>query len=183
MKKIIASCILFVIGWKIVGLREYPKKCVIIFAPHTSNWDFFFGKCYAYILGVKPNYLVKNELSFWPLSIFIKYNGGIPVDRYSSNSLVSQLSERIIKSDKMMLTLSPEGTRKKVSKWRTGFYHIAKEANVPLVLAFLDFKKKEMGCYKIIYSLTNFDDNMKEIEMFYRGVQGKYSSEYNKKIF
>ena len=133
MKRIFAKLILKFLGWRITGNNIFPKKCVIVVAPHTSNWDFIYGKCYAYALGIQPKYLVKSELYFWPISWFINHNGGIPVDRTQSTSLVDQLSLKIKNEDEFMLTLSPEGTRSKVDKWRTGFYYVAKKANIPMM--------------------------------------------------
>lgn len=183
MKKIFAKFILKLLGWKITGDNFFPKKCVIIFAPHTSNWDFILGKCYAYIIGIQPKYLVKNELYFWPISLFIKNNGGIPVDRSKSNSLVDQLSSMIKKEDKFMLTLSPEGTRSKVDKWKTGFYYVAKKADVPLVLAFIDFKNKILGSNKIIYDLENFQTVINDIQDYYKNCNGKYPNQFNQVIY
>ena len=183
MKKIIAKLLLFVSGWKVVGIKKYPKKCIVIAAPHTSNWDFFFGKLYAYVLGIRPKYLVKDELAFFPLNYIIRFNGGIPVDRSSSNNLVLEISNLISKSNQFILGLSPEGTRSKVLKWRTGFYYIAKTSNIPIVLTFIDFKKKEIGCYKILYDLSDFDFNMQLIEDYYKRFTAKYPDKYNLTIF
>jgi len=183
MKRIFAKLILKFLGWKIIGNNTFPKKCVIIVAPHTSNWDFIYGKCYAYTLGIQPKYLVKSELYFWPISWFINHNGGIPVDRTKSSSLVDQLSLKIKNEDEFMLTLSPEGTRSKVDKWKTGFYYVAKKANIPIVLAFIDFKNKCLGSDKIIYDLENFQKVMTDIQDYYKNCNGKYPNQFNQVIY
>ena len=88
MKKILSKFIFKIMGWKVVGNSTYPDKCLVIAAPHTSNWDFLIGRCYAYIIGVTPKYLIKSELYFWPLSILIRWNGGIPVYRKTAKNAV-----------------------------------------------------------------------------------------------
>ena len=89
MKKLFSKLVFKILGWKIVGSIPEIKKCVVISAPHTSNWDFLIGRCFAYILDIKPRYLVKRELYIWPLSILIKLNGGIPVYRKTAkNTLI-----------------------------------------------------------------------------------------------
>ena len=183
MKRIFAKLILKFLGWRITGNNIFPKKCVIVVAPHTSNWDFMYGKCYAYAVGIQPKYLVKSELYFWPISWFINHNGGIPVDRTKSSSLVDQLSLKIKKEDEFMLTLSPEGTRSKVDKWKTGFYYVAKKANIPIVLAFIDFKNKCLGSNKIIYDLENFQKVMVDIQDYYKNCNGKYPNQFNQVIY
>ena len=131
-------------GWKIIGNTPNITKYIVISAPHTSNWDFLIGRCFAYIRGIKPKYLIKSELYIWPLSILIRWNGGVPVYRKTAKDMVNQVVDRLNKTDEMILGIAPEGTRAKVEKWKTGFYYIAQEAKIPIVLLYMDYTKKEI---------------------------------------
>jgi len=182
MKKIFAKIIFFVLGWKVFGPQKYPKKCVIIGAPHTSNWDFFVGRCYGYIVGISPSYLIKSSLFVPILGFLIRLNGGIPVYRDSRNNMVDQLVERFIKNDSFMLGLSPEGTRSRVDKWKTGFYHIAHKANVPIVLVGLDFKYKKIGVVNTILPSGDLKKDMLFIQDQFKNYSGKIPNNFNPKI-
>ena len=98
-------------GWQAIGTFDYPKKCVIIAAPHTSNWDFLIGRCYGYISGINPKYLIKSSFFVPVLGALFKWNGGIPVYRNSRNNLVDQIVERFHSSETFRLGIAPEGTR------------------------------------------------------------------------
>ena len=173
MKRICSIIIFRLMGWKIVGAHTYPDKCLIVSAPHTSNWDFLIGRCYAYIIGVQPKYLIKSELYFWPLSILIKWNGGIPVYRKTAKNTVDQVVERLKAADNLILGIAPEGTRKKVVKWKTGFYFIAQKADVPIVLMCMDYAKKEIGFLDVLYPSGDLQKDMEMIQEYYKDKVGK----------
>ena len=179
ISKIIFNCL----GWKIVGDYNFPKKCVLIAVPHTSNWDFFYARLYSYIVKIQPKYLAKKELFFPFISHLIKLNGGIPVDRSKNNNLVDFLSEKIINSKAIILSLSPEGTRKKVDKWKTGFYYIAQKANVPIVIVGINYKKKEIGIIDKLYTTNNFKQDMKSIQKQLTNISGKIERNFNHIIY
>ena len=145
MKKIISKIIFWLIGWQVIGTSDYPKKCIVIVAPHTSNWDFFIGRCYGYILGVTPKYLIKSELFVPILGTLFKWNGGIPVNRKSQHNVVDQIVSRFSNTDELILGIAPEGTRKRVKRWKTGFYHIARNSNIPILLMAIDYETKKVG--------------------------------------
>ena len=168
----ISKIIFSYLGWRTIGDNDFPKKCVLIAVPHTSNWDFFYARLYSYIVKIQPKYLAKKELFVPFISYLIKLNGGIPVDRSKKNKLVDFLSKKIIDSKTIILSLSPEGTRKKVDKWKTGFYYIAKKANVPIVSVSMDAKKKEVIFSKPFYPTENIDKDFAHLRKFYRGVVG-----------
>ena len=148
MMKILSKIIFWLMGWKAIGTFDYPKKCIVVAAPHTSNWDFLIGRCYGYISGVTPKYLIKNSFFIPLLGTLVKWNGGIPVYRDSKHNLVDQIVERFNGSDNFRLGIAPEGTRARVEKWKTGFYHIAIKAKVPILFVKLDYKNKEIGIFK-----------------------------------
>jgi|TARA_B100001964_G_C14180716_1_gene576089 1-acyl-sn-glycerol-3-phosphate acyltransferase len=169
-------------GWKIIGNTPNITKYIVISAPHTSNWDFLIGRCFAYIRGIKPKYLIKSELYIWPLSILIRWNGGVPVYRKTAKDMVNQVVDRLNKTDEMILGIAPEGTRAKVEKWKTGFYYIAQEAKIPIVLLYMDYTKKEIGYFDVFWPSGNLQNDLNIIQNFYQEVQGKYPEKYNPNI-
>ncbi len=170
-------------GWKIIGNTPNITKYIVISAPHTSNWDFLIGRCFAYIRGIKPKYLIKSELYIWPLSILIRWNGGVPVYRKTAKDMVNQVVDRLNKTDEMILGIAPEGTRAKVEKWKTGFYYIAQEAKIPIVLLYMDYTKKEIGYFDVFWPSGNLQNDLNIIQNFYQEVQGKYPEKYNPNIY
>ena len=183
MKKLISKIIFQIIGWKVVGKLNYPDKCLVIAAPHTSNWDFFIGRCYAYIIGVVPKYLIKSELFLPILRSLIKWNGGIPVYRHSKNNVVDQITEIYNSTDKFILGISPEGTRRRVERWRTGFYHIAVKSEVPILLIKMDYEKKEIGIINEFHASGDIDKDLLFIQNQFKNIKGKIPKNYNPKIF
>lgn len=169
-------------GWKIIGSMKYPKRCVIIAAPHTSNWDFLIGRCYAYILRISPKYLMKSELFLPIIGILFRFNGAIPVCREDKHNVVEIISD-LFKNENFILGIAPEGTRKRVDKWKTGFYHIANNAQVPIVLVKIDYNLKEIGIVNNIFPSGNLEKDMLEIQKNFEHVVGKVPNNYNPKIF
>ena len=166
-------------GWEVIGKTEYPKRCVVVVAPHTSNWDFFIGRLYGHSIGIKPKYLIKSELFLPILSALFRWDGGIPIYRYSNNNNVNQITKRFNDSDELILVITPEGTRSKVAKWKMGFYHIANSANVPILLLALDFGEKKIG---VINELTCTGDIKKDIGFIqdqFKGIKGKIPTNYS----
>ena len=170
-------------GWKVVGSIPKIKKYIAISAPHTSNWDFLIGRCFAYISNLQPKYLIKSELYFWPLSILIKWNGGIPVYRKTAKNTVDQVVERLKTADNLILGIAPEGTRKKVAKWKTGFYFIAQKADVPIVLMCMDYAKKEIGFLDVLYPSGDLQKDMEMIQEYYKDKVGKNPELFNPIIY
>ena len=182
MKRLLSKLLFKLNGWKVVGIETYPAKCLIISAPHTSNWDFFIGRCYAYIIGVQPKYLIKGELFLPVLSALLRWNGGIPVYRKVNKNVVDQLCTMFSEDSELNLGITPEGTRAWVKKWKTGFYHIAIEANVPILLLKMDYDRKEVGIICEFMPSGDFEKDMLFIEDKYKDVKGKIPEYYNPKI-
>ena len=183
MKRLLSKLIFKINGWKIIGVSKYPKKCLVVAAPHTYNWDFFIGRCYAYIIGIQPKYLTKSELFLPILGAIIKWNGGIPVYRKAKHNVVGQVVEMINSSNDIIIGIAPEGTRNKVKKWKTGFYHIAVKANVPILLVKIDYKIKEVGTICDFMPCGDFEKDMLFIEEKFTNVTGKIPEYYNPKIY
>ena len=160
-------------GWRVDGALPETRKFVFIAAPHTSNWDLPFMLAAAYILGLQISWLGKHTLFQGPFGWFMKALGGIPVDRTSPHGLVRQVADRFQQADTLILAIPPEGTRKKVEYWKSGFYHIARSAQVPICLSFLDFGRKVAGLGPLIMPTGNVRADMDQVRAFYRDIRGK----------
>ena len=169
-------CVLYlrVTGWRKVGDVPDPPKYVVIIAPHTSNWDFPILVALAFALRVSACWMGKASLFRWPFGVFFRWLGGIPIDRSAAHNVVDQCVRRFDESDKMVLGLTPEGTRKKVEFWKTGFYHIARGAHVPIALAFVDYERKVGGFGPVIVPTGDLAADMAPIRTFFGGVVAKY---------
>jgi len=170
-----ASFILYTgLGWKLDGdFPREPKKYVVIAAPHTSWLDFPISILARMSSGIMINFVGKKSLFKWPFGYFFKILGGTPVDRSKTNNLVDAIVEIFHKKEVFRLALSPEGTRKKVTDWKTGFYYISKGANVPIVMATLDFENKKLKISEPYYTTDNKDKDFAFIKGFYLNVKGK----------
>lgn len=166
-----------ILGWKIEGNTNFSKdsinKAVIIAAPHTSWHDFYIGVLLRKITGVKTNFIGKKELFKWPLGYYFRAMGGKPVDRDAKSNMVDQIVSLFKAENEFRLTLAPEGTRKKVESWKTGFYYIAKEANVPIIMFTLDFEHKRNVVSEPFYPTDDIEKDFEYIRNFYKGVLGK----------
>lgn len=177
--KSFARILLFVSGWRLEGEVPDLKKCVIIGAPHTSNWDLFFGLLYKMYYGLNIQFLMKKELFSFPFGIFFNWLGGIPVNRGKKNNLVETLYEKFTQKENFYLALAPEGTRNKVKQWKRGFYHIAKKANVPIVLGYMDYGRKVVGVGPVFNIGNDIEKDMAEIQEFYLSIQAKFPEHYS----
>ncbi len=167
-------------GWEIVGeIPEHIKKCVILAAPHTSNWDFVIGRLGYYVLGVPVKFLIKKESFQNPFGGLLKRMGGIPVDRGRSSNLVEQIARTFHKESQLNVVITPEGTRKLVKSWKKGFYYIALKADVPIVFGFLDYAKKEVGFGPYLIPSGSFDKDFEVITEFYRQKTAKFPENFN----
>ena len=154
-------------GWRVVGEVPQFPKAVFIAAPHTSNWDGFWLLAARAVLSVKARFLAKHTLFWWPLGPILSAMGAMPIDRSDPGLTVAQLVEAFGREQQLFLALAPEGTRKWQPYWKTGFYRIAEEAGVPIVLAFIDYGKKEMGIGITLYPQDRVHD-IALIRDFYR---------------
>lgn len=157
----IGRSILGLLGWRIEGPIPAEPKLVIIVAPHTSAWDFVIGLAAKLALRIDSFYLAKDTLFRWPLSILLRRTGGLPVDRSGSHNLVEEMAARFSERDRMLLTLAPEGTRRHVESWKTGFYRIAEAAGVPILPIAFDYGGKAIAFGE---PLTPSGDPSAEIE-------------------
>ncbi|MRI00292.1 acyltransferase [Kriegella sp. EG-1] len=168
------------LGWSLVGTFPKIDKCVVIVAPHTSNLDFFMGLLIRRVLNEEFNFVGKSSLFKWPYGWYFRWMGGMPVDRSRNNNFVTACADLIQKVDKIHLTLAPEGTRKKVKKWKTGFYYIAKEAKVPIVLVAFDYGKKQIKISEAYYTSNNINGDFETYVAFYKNTAGLRSNRFAK---
>lgn len=161
-------------GWQVEGTAPFPRKFIVIAAPHTSNWDFLFFLGAADGLNLDLSFMGKKSLFRWPFARAMKDMGGVPVDRSSSQNYVQQMIEEFGKRAEFMLTIAPEGTRNKVDQWKTGFYHIAVGAKVPLVCGMMDYKRKVVGLGPTIWPTGDYDKDMVEVIRYYSSVTPKH---------
>ncbi len=176
--KTFSGKILKILGWKIVG--EFPdvKKSITIFAPHTAHIDAIHGKLGFAELGIKYLFLSKKELFFFPMNLVMKKFGSIAVRGVKDKNAIYQIVDLLDNADELNIIISPEGWIKKVTKWNKGFYYMASKANVPIVVTYLDYKKKEMGIKGVIYDIQDFNSVMKQINIMYKGVSGKRPEQF-----
>lgn len=164
--------------WKCEGRVPEEQKYIVLAGPHTSNWDFPYMIACASILRADPYWMGKKAIFFFPFGWFFKWMGGISIDRDKSNSLVDQMVEIFSSTDKLCVLIPPEGTRKRREKWKSGFYHIAQQAKIPLVLGYLDYEKK-VGAFGELYWVTgDYDADMKYIQEFYATKVARYPEEF-----
>ena len=170
--RFLANLILRMFGWRVEGKLPDIPKYILIGAPHTSNWDFVLFLGIVFHLNVNVKFMGKAELFRNPFAWFFYWCGGIPVDRSKSQGLVEQMVDACEKSSEFILVIAPEGTRHYVSEWKMGFYHIAKNAGIPIVMAKVDGKKKSVRVGQIFYLTENMDADIKVIKGFFEGMAG-----------
>ncbi|MEW4924563.1 1-acyl-sn-glycerol-3-phosphate acyltransferase [Algibacter sp. 2305UL17-15] len=178
MRQWLARFIYFkLLGWQVGGdykiLQNDIKKAVLIAAPHTSWHDFYIGVLVRAVLGVSVNFIGKKELFVFPFGYFFRALGGRPIDRQNKQNKVQAIAKLFDENETFKIALAPEGTRKKVEKWRTGFYFIAKEAKVPIVMFTLDFENKKNTFSKPFYPTDDIEADFKYMRNFFKDVKGK----------
>ena len=173
MLRVLAKSILRLCRWETVGEVPDIDKAVFIAAPHTSNWDAVWLLVYKVAIDVDVRFFGKHTLFWWPLGSVLRAFGAIPVDRRDASSIVPQLIGAFDKSDQLFLALSPEGTRKWKPYWKTGFFRIAHAANVPIVLAFIDYKNKQMGIGPTLPTQSSLEEALIAIRDFYAPFVGR----------
>ena len=169
-----ATFSLFILRWKTKGKIPDIKKFVIIAAPHSSNWDFIFFLLIIFKFKISVHWMGKHTMFKWPFKWLLKRLGGIPIDRSGKGNVVQSMAEAFEKSKKLIITIAPSGTREKGMIWKTGFYHIACQAKVPIVCGFIDYKQKIIGIGPVFTPSGDIDVDMTSIKAFYSDFSGKY---------
>lgn len=166
-------------GWKVAGDTPSVDKYMLIAAPHTSNWDFPVMVAASLVRRAEVSWVGKDSLFKGMLGPIARWFAGIPIDRSTSNDVVGQIVERYQTEDKMVVIICPEGTRRRVGSWKTGFYHIARLAEVPVVLGFADYPSKTVGFGPAYIPTGDVERDMAEIQAFYRDYRGKRADRFN----
>ena len=183
MLKAISKLLFWIKGWQVKGgVPEDLKKAVIIAAPHTSYWDFVYARAAFFIMGLPVKITVKKEVVSAPVIGWIARKfGAIGIDRAPKNSslkrrpsMVDAMVDLINEREQLIMMVTPEGTRKYVPRWKTGFYRVAQEANVPIILGYLDYKNKYAGVGPVFYPTGDYKADLPEIMGFYKDKQGKF---------
>jgi 1-acyl-sn-glycerol-3-phosphate acyltransferase len=179
-------CIMYLSGWKVVrnGHEVLPEKCVVVAAPHTSNFDFPIARSAFEILRMPVRFTIKKEWLGFPLGWLMRSLGAIGIDRNPEGgenkfSQVEAMANLFREHEKLAVLVTPEGSRSLRTEWKTGFYHVARLASVPMVLGYLDYQKKEAGIGKIIYPGEDMEKDMKEIMEFYKGINARFPEKFS----
>lgn len=161
-------------GWKIAGTMPNQHKFVLIAAPHTSNWDLPLMLSVALHFRARLHWMGKDSLFKGPFGWTMKALGGLPIDRSKKNDVVAQMVAQYTARKQLIIAIPPEGTRGKVNQWKTGFYHIAHGAGVPIVCGFLDYPNKTGGVSLNFMPSGDYDTDMQPVRAFYATVSGKF---------
>lgn len=186
MFKNLAEKALKLMGWETDNhWPENLSQCVMIAAPHTSNWDALYARLALKALGVNVRLTIKDSYMQFPLGPFVRAMGGIGIDRRPKQageprpSMVQVMTDLFKHHPELVMLVTPEGTRARQEQWKTGFYYVAVNAGVPIALAYMDYEQKKAGVGKIIHPTGNFEEDMAEIMDFYAGIQAKFPKEFS----
>ena len=174
--KTLSGIILKILGWKTNGKFPNIKKSIVIFAPHTSYFDALYGKLYFMNTGVNYKFITKEEYFKFPLKYFLKAFGSIPA--YKNKAYINQIVEVFSANNELHIILSPEGQLDKTAHWKKGFYYMSTKANIPIVVGYIDYKKKEMGIKGVVRDTSDMKKTMKEINNMYKNVNAKYPENF-----
>lgn len=172
--------ILRMAGWKVsVTVPDMPR-CIYCVAPHTSNWDFILGELAIHSVGRTAGFLMKKSWFFWPLGPIFRSIGGVPVDRSPvAPSLVDALTERYRNSEVLRLAITPEGTRSRTARWHSGFLRIAYGADVPVVLAVIDYSTKDIFIHDVFHPTGDIQADMRAVKAYFAPYKGKFPEKFS----
>lgn len=174
----VGRAVLSALGWREEGSVPDAPRFVLLAAPHTTWWDLPISLGVGYVMDLEIVWVGKHTLFEGPFGGFMRWLGGVPVDRRASHNYVEQIADLIRSRDRIMLMIAPEGTRKANAKWKSGFYWIASKAEVPIVCAFLDYKRKRGGLGPVITPTGDIRADMERVRGFYATVTAKYPTDF-----
>jgi 1-acyl-sn-glycerol-3-phosphate acyltransferase len=166
--------LMWLTGWRVEGKVPDEKKCVFVVAPHTSNWDVIIAILVTFVLRMRSYWMAKHTIFVPPLSWLLRAYGAVPINRSKSHSVVDQVVAEFNARDTMLIAVATEGTRKYTEYWKSGFYHIALKAKVPIAFGFVDYKRKVAGIGGIMYPTGNVKEDMDKIRAFYEQITPRH---------
>ena len=172
--QILAKTILRLVSWKLEVTLPPDPKFVLVGAPHTSTLDLFYTLLMTHATGIQLHWIGKDSLFRWPLGGLMRWLGGIPVNRRSSNNFVQQIVDLYNQSERLIIAIAPEGTRGKADYWKTGFYYIALGAGVPIALGFIDYHERVVGIGPCLYPTGDIQTDFVKLNEFYSNVTGRH---------
>jgi 1-acyl-sn-glycerol-3-phosphate acyltransferase len=173
--------VLAAFGWRIEGALPDRPKLVAAVAPHTSNWDFVFAAAAMLALGIRASWLGKNSLFRWPFGLLLRWLGGLPVDRRNAHGTVEALIDEFASHEQLVLGIAPEGTRRRVKRWKTGFYRVALGAQVPIVVVSLDYRKRAVGLGDVLTPSGDMEADFARMQVIYDSVLPKNPEQYQRR--
>ncbi|MDB9805335.1 lysophospholipid acyltransferase family protein [Porticoccaceae bacterium] len=177
--RVLSKIILKIIRWRVDGsLPTDQKKYVLIVAPHTSNWDFFLFVLTVSVLGLQPSVLIKDTIFIGPLGWFLRYCGAIPVNRRQAGSLVTYISGIYAEREEFVLIITPEGTRSPNANWKRGFHHVARAAEVPILVVYVDSAVRTIGIEGLMEPSEDVDGDIQKLKTFFDGKKGLKPGNY-----
>ncbi len=177
--RVISRVMLKIIRWRVIGaLPEGQRKYVLIVAPHTSNWDFILFIFAVSVLRLQPSVLIKSTLFVGPLGWFLRYCGAIPVNRTQANSLVDYIAGIYAERDEFVLIITPEGTRSANPNWKRGFHHVARKAEVPVLIVYVDSAIRTIGIEGLMDPSDDVDADIRQLKQFYDSKGGLKPENY-----
>ncbi|MDB9969272.1 lysophospholipid acyltransferase family protein [Porticoccaceae bacterium] len=177
--RVLSKIILKIIRWRVDGsLPTDQKKYVLIVAPHTSNWDFFLFVLTVSVLGLQPSVLIKDTIFIGPLGWFLRYCGAIPVNRRQAGSLVTYISGIYAEREEFVLIITPEGTRSPNANWKRGFHHVARVAEVPILVVYVDSAVRTIGIEGLMEPSEDVDGDIQKLKTFFDGKKGLKPGNY-----
>jgi 1-acyl-sn-glycerol-3-phosphate acyltransferase len=169
----IGLTVLNILGWEVVGTLPKKPKFIAAVAPHTSNWDFVIAIAAVLATNLRIRFMGKKAIFVWPFKIFLNNMGGIAIDRNNKHGMVDQMVEQFQQNEQLVLGIAPEGTRKKISKWKSGFLHIAHQAGVPVVPVSLDFAKKQLRFHPEVEVSSNIENELAKFKDYFSDICAK----------
>ncbi|MCA9971818.1 MAG: lysophospholipid acyltransferase family protein [Anaerolineales bacterium] len=174
VSKAIAHALFRAAGWRFEGMLPNERKFVMIGAPHTSNWDFLLAVAAIFSLGLRVSWMGKHTFVQGPFEPILRWLGGVPVDRRAPQGMVGQIVEEFERRDELVIGIAPEGTRSQTKRWKTGFYHIARAANVPIAPFSLDYGRKVIAFFEPVWPSDDMEADLARIRQLYDGVRGRH---------
>ncbi|MFT3925019.1 MAG: lysophospholipid acyltransferase family protein [Myxococcales bacterium] len=178
LQKQLGKAMLVASGWTASGPPPAEKRYVLLAAPHTSNWDLPVMLALTMSFGLTVRWMGKHSLFKPPFGGFMKLLGGLPIERHKQKGVVEAVAEEYRNAEELIIAIPPEATRSRAPYWRSGFYHIARAAQVPIALGFLDYEKQIGGIGPLIQPSGDIHADMEKIRTFYAPMQGKFAENF-----